>query len=72
MITLNLQEAKKNLSRLVARVEAGEEVVICRGRIPVVELVRYPKSKAVRPRVGEITSKPIKCHPDCFEPLSDT
>ena len=30
MITVNVHEAKTNLSRLLAKVEAGEEVVIAR------------------------------------------
>ena len=34
-----MHAAKTNLSRLVERAEAGEEVVIARGRTPVVRLV---------------------------------
>lgn len=37
-----MQEAKTQLSRLLRRVEAGEEVVIRRGREPVAMLVRAP------------------------------
>ena len=36
-----MHEAKTNLSRLVERVEAGEEVVIGRAGKPVARLVRY-------------------------------
>ncbi len=32
-------EAKTTLSKLIARAEAGEEVVISRGNVPVVKLV---------------------------------
>ena len=37
-ITVNIGEAKTRLSELVAKVEAGEEVVIARGNEPVVKM----------------------------------
>lgn len=37
---VNVGEAKTGLSRLLARVEAGEEVEIARAGIPVARLVR--------------------------------
>ena len=39
MLTVNVHQAKTQLSRLLARVEAGEEVVIARRGEPVVRLV---------------------------------
>jgi prevent-host-death family protein len=42
MTTVNMHEAKTHLSRLVARAEAGEEVVIARAGRPVAKLVRVP------------------------------
>jgi prevent-host-death family protein len=39
METVPLNEAKTRLSELVRRVEAGEEIVIRRGRRPVARLV---------------------------------
>lgn len=39
MLTVNVHEAKTQLSRLLARVEAGEEVVIARRGAPVAWLV---------------------------------
>jgi prevent-host-death family protein len=39
---LSVQEAKAQLSQLLSRVEAGEEIVILRGREPVAMLVRAP------------------------------
>ena len=41
MITVNVHEAKTNLSRLLADVEAGREVVIARNGKPVARLVKY-------------------------------
>lgn len=38
---VNMHEAKTNLSRLVARVAEGEEIVIGRAGVPVAKLVPY-------------------------------
>ena len=43
MVTVNVHEAKTNLSRLLAKVEAGEEVVIARSGTPVAQIVRVQK-----------------------------
>jgi prevent-host-death family protein len=45
MAHVGMHEAKTNLSRLVARAEAGEEVVITRNGTPAVRLVPV-RSKA--------------------------
>ena len=46
--SVNIHDAKTHLSRLVERVEAGEEIVIARGGKPVARLV--PLSLRTRPR----------------------
>jgi prevent-host-death family protein len=47
MAVINMHEAKSNLSDLVARAEAGEEIVIARRNKPAVRLVPVnPDSKA--------------------------
>ena len=38
---VNMHEAKTKLPQLVAAVEAGEEVVIARNGVPVVDLVKH-------------------------------
>jgi prevent-host-death family protein len=48
MTTVNVHEAKTNLSELIARAEAGEEVVIARANKPVVRLVAVDKRPARR------------------------
>ncbi len=45
---VSIHEAKTNLSRLIARVEQGEEVVVRRRRTPVAKLVPYAPSSAPR------------------------
>ena len=39
MTTVTIHAAKTNLSKLIERVEAGEEIVIARGKKPVARLV---------------------------------
>ena len=41
MITVNVHEAKTHLSRLLVRIDAGEEVVIARAGKPVARLTPY-------------------------------
>jgi prevent-host-death family protein len=46
--SVNIHEAKTHLSRLVERVEAGEEVVIARAGRPVARLVPFAARTAPR------------------------
>ena len=41
MNAVSIHEAKTHFSRLVARAEAGEEIVVRRGSTPVAKLVAY-------------------------------
>ncbi|MBV8972876.1 MAG: type II toxin-antitoxin system prevent-host-death family antitoxin [Sphingomonadaceae bacterium] len=52
MTIVNMLEAKTNLSRLIAEVEAGGEVVIARHNKPVVRLVAVDASSAVAAPAG--------------------
>jgi prevent-host-death family protein len=46
---VNIHAAKTRLSRLVARVEKGERIVIARNGKPVAQLVPTPKRKRLLP-----------------------
>ena len=48
MATFTIHQAKTNLSRLIARAEAGEEIVIARGKDPVVKLALVAPMKRKR------------------------
>ena len=50
MSVVTIHEAKTQLSKLIARAEAGEEIVIARGKEPVVRLT--PVKAAAEPRKG--------------------
>ena len=69
MATVKIHDAKTNLSKLIARVEAGEEIVIARGKTPVARLtpVRAP---ATTRRFGALKGI-VSVGPEFFEPLSD-
>jgi prevent-host-death family protein len=50
MATINMHDAKTQLSDLVARAEAGEEIVIARRNKPAVKLVRVGEEARKRKR----------------------
>ena len=53
-LTFNIGEAKTRLSELIARVEAGEEIVIARGNAPVAKLSRLRRTRDVGAVIAEI------------------
>lgn len=68
----NIHEAKTNLSALVAKAEAGEDVVIARSGKPVVRLVPVKSLAKKRPdrRPGFLKGK-IWIGPDFEDPLPE-
>jgi prevent-host-death family protein len=57
MIEVNVHEAKTQLSRLLARVAAGEEVIIARSGEPVARLVpieREPSRRVLGQDAGQV------------------
>ena len=56
METVNVHEAKTHLSRLLAQVEAGEEVIIARNGKPVARLVAVQKRGQTTIRLLEGTN----------------
>lgn len=69
MKTVNIHEAKTNLSRLVAEVEAGGDVVIARAGKPVARLVPLEPAPPKR-RFGSMKGR-IAVTDAFFEPLPD-
>lgn len=66
MATYNVHEAKTHLSRLLERVERGEEIVIARGGRPVAVLRAVEPPAKRRPG-----SDRIVIHEDFDDPLPD-
>ena len=67
MAVVTIDEAKKNLSRLIKKVEAGEEIVISRQGKPVARLVPIVDVKGKR-QPGLLKDK-LVVGPEFFEPL---
>lgn len=53
METVNIHQAKTNLSRLLSRVELGEEIVISNRGIPIAKLVPFRTSLDRRSSLGQ-------------------
>jgi len=73
-MAVSVHEAKTNLSKYLAGVKNGLEIVISRGKklklvARLVPLKEKPVSR--RPRVGEMIDKPFPVPDSAFAPLSD-
>lgn len=53
METINIHQAKTNLSRLLSRVELGEEIIISNRGVPVAKLVPFRTSLNRRSSLGQ-------------------
>jgi prevent-host-death family protein len=69
MIKVGVRDAKKNLSKLIAAAEAGEEVVITRRNESVVMLT--PVQVKQRPRVPGRYEGRLNAPDSVFAPLSE-
>jgi prevent-host-death family protein len=69
MTTVTVHVAKTQLSKLIARVEAGEEVIIARRDKPVARLVPIEPVQPKR-RFGSMKGK-VWVGPEFFEPLPE-
>jgi len=69
MKSVTIHAAKTNLSRLIEAACAGEDVVIARGKIPVVRLVPVDARKPKR-RFGSMRGR-ATLTAAFFEPLSE-
>jgi prevent-host-death family protein len=57
METVNIHQAKTNLSRLLARVELGEEVIISNRGVPIAKLVPFRTASNRRASLGQDRGK---------------
>jgi prevent-host-death family protein len=68
-VTVNVHEAKTHLSRLLARVEAGEEIVIARAGKPIARLA--PVKGAPRERVSGLGRGHVVIHDSFDDPIPE-
>jgi antitoxin (DNA-binding transcriptional repressor) of toxin-antitoxin stability system len=69
MDTVTIHTAKTILSQLLARVEAGEEIILARGKNPIAKLVPFNPPAAKR-RFGALRGV-ISVGPEFFDPLPE-
>lgn len=62
-VTVKVAEAKAHFSELLARVEAGEEVIIARGNAPIAVLSRIRKQSNIETAIAEIRSMRAQAKP---------
>jgi prevent-host-death family protein len=70
METFTIQEAKAGLSQLIKRACQGEEIIIARGKKPVVKIVALPVVQK-GPRTPGAWKGKISWTADAFDPLTD-
>ena len=68
MVVVNVHQAKTQLSRLLVRVEAGEDVVIARRGEPVARLVGC---KAPSKRQSDVLKGTVTVPDSFFDPLPE-
>ena len=69
MATVTIHAAKTNLSKLLARVEAGEEIILARGKRPIAKLTPYVPQPSKR-KFGAFQGV-VTVGPEFFEPLPE-
>jgi antitoxin (DNA-binding transcriptional repressor) of toxin-antitoxin stability system len=67
---VSIHEAKTHLSRLIQRALAGEDIVIARGKEPLVRLTIVPEAQPQR-RIGGAASAVVHIDEDFDAPLPD-
>jgi prevent-host-death family protein len=67
METITIHKAKTQLSKLIEKACKGEEIVIARGKKPVVRLVAISENQVTR-KPCALRGK-LKVGPEFFEPL---
>lgn len=67
---VTIHEAKTHLSQLIQRALAGEEIVIAKGRQPVVKLVVVPEMRKER-RIGGASDVILSIADDFDAPLAE-
>ena len=69
MAVVTIHTAKTTLSQLIARAEAGEEIVLARGTQPVAKIVAIEPARSKR-QFGAYRGK-FTVGPEFFEPLPE-
>jgi prevent-host-death family protein len=66
-LTINIHEAKTNFSKLLVRVNEGEEVIIAKAGIAIARLV--PITRKIKQRIPGSAKDKIIINKDFYKPL---
>ena len=70
MIKVNMRQAKTHLSRFLARLKAGETLIICKRNTPIAEVRALPQAAQEKRPIG-LAKGQFRVPPSFFEPLPD-
>lgn len=56
-VTVKIAEPKGQLSELLEKIEAGEDIIIARGDVPIARLSQIPQRRAVAELIATIRSQ---------------
>jgi len=70
MIRVNVHDAKTHLSRYLARVAAGETILLCNRNVPVAEIRPLPPRRRTKRPIG-LAKGTFEVPPAFFEPLPE-
>ena len=71
MITLTIDQAASRFAHWITLISKGEEVVVLDHEQPVARITRCEPITSERPKVGTLTSAPVRYSEDCFAPFTD-
>ena len=71
MISINIHEAKTQLSKYLAELKPGERIVICKRNVPIAELRALPSSNS-KPRPIGRAKGTFTVPKSFFEPLPES
>jgi len=70
MIKLNVHEAKTHLSKYLAKLKAGDRILLCKRNQPIAQITPLPKSPA-RPRPIGLAKGIFTVPRSFFDPLPE-
>jgi antitoxin (DNA-binding transcriptional repressor) of toxin-antitoxin stability system len=71
MIKVTIDQAAARLAHWISLIGEGEEVMVLEHERPVALITRCEPTAGNRPRVGTVTSAPVRCTEDCFAPMTN-
>lgn len=71
MIKITIDQAASRFAHWITLIGTGEEVVVVDRERPVARITRCEAEAGGRPKVGTVTSAPVRYSADCFAPLTD-